>query len=99
MVRQGTLRAVRSSPSRGGGARPVGGGVRRPAERLRLLREVAGLDHVQIDDFQWACEPDASGPDFFLYDLSWAGFARGDLKLEEIQQETGIEVSRLDDLR
>ena len=73
--------------------------LRRPAERLRLLREVAGLDHVQIDDFQWACEPDASGPDFFLYDLSWAGFARGEVKFEEIQQETGIQVSRLDDLR
>src|SRR6266516_4317401 len=73
--------------------------LRRPGERLRLLREVAGLDHVQIDDFQWACEPDASGPDFFLYDLSWAGFANGDVKLEEIQQETGIQVSRLDDLR
>ena len=73
--------------------------LRRPGERLRLLRDVAGLDHVQIDDFRWACEPDASGPDFFLYDLSWADFARGDIKVEEIQLETGIQVSRLDDLR
>src|SRR5262245_58317725 len=73
--------------------------LRRPGERLRLLREVAGLDHVQIDDFQWACEPDASGPDFFLYDLSWADFAGGELKPEAIHRETGIEVSRLDDLR
>jgi uncharacterized protein len=32
--------------------------LRRPGERLRLLSEVAGLDHVQIDDFQWACTPD-----------------------------------------
>src|SRR5262245_10080237 len=75
------------------------GELRQPGERLRLLREVAGLDHVQIDDFEWACEPDASGPDFFFYDISWAGFARGEIKVEEIQQETGIEVSRLDDLR
>jgi uncharacterized protein len=73
--------------------------LRRPGERLRLLREVAGLDHVQIDDYRWACEPDASGPDFFLHDLSWAAFARGEVRLEEIRQETGIEVSRLDDLR
>jgi hypothetical protein len=73
--------------------------LRRPTERLRLLREVAGLDHVQIDDFQWACEPDASGPDFFLYDLSWAAFARGEVKIDEIEQETGIQVARLDDLR
>lgn len=53
--------------------------LRRPGERLRLLSEVAGLDHVQIDDFQWACKPDESGPDFFLSDLAWANFARGDL--------------------
>jgi hypothetical protein len=73
--------------------------LRQPGERLRLLSEVAGLDHVQIDDFQWACKPDESGPDFFLYDLSWAGFARGDVKIEDVQQETGIEVSRIEDLR
>lgn len=73
--------------------------LRQPGERVRLLREVANLDHVQIDDFRWACDPDESGPDFFLYDLSWAGFANGDVKVEEILQETGIEVSTLDDLR
>ena len=72
--------------------------LRQPGERLRLLHEVAGLDHVQIDDFEWACEPDASGPDFFLYDLSWVNFASGEIKVEEIRHETGIEVSRLDDL-
>ncbi len=73
--------------------------LRRPGERLRLLSEVAGLDHVQIDDFRWACNPDESGPAFFLYDLAWANFASGDLKAEEILQETGIEVSTLEDLR
>jgi uncharacterized protein len=73
--------------------------LRQPGERHRLLSEVAGLDHVQIDDFQWACTPDESGPDFFLYDLSWAGFARGDVKAEEIHEETGIEISALEDLR
>jgi hypothetical protein len=73
--------------------------LRQPGERLRLLSEVAGLDHVQIDNFQWACEPDESGPDFFLYDLSWMGFANGDVMVEDIHQETGIEVSTLEDLR
>jgi hypothetical protein len=73
--------------------------LRQPGERLRLLSEVARLDHVQIDDFQWACKPDESGPDFFVYDLSWAGFSRGDVKADDIQQETGIEVSTLEDLR
>src|SRR5215216_3081258 len=44
--------------------------LRRPGERLRILRDQATLDHVQIDDFRWQCPPDKSGPDFFLYDLS-----------------------------
>jgi hypothetical protein len=73
--------------------------LRQPGERLRLLSEVARLDHVQIDDFEWACKPDESGPDFFLHDLSWANFANGDLKTEQIHQETGIELATLDDLR
>jgi predicted TIM-barrel fold metal-dependent hydrolase len=73
--------------------------LRQPGERLRLLKEVANLDHVQVDDFQWACLPDASGPDFFFYDLSWAGFASGDVKPEEIHQETGIGVKDLVTLR
>ena len=73
--------------------------LRRPGERLRLLSEVAGLDHVQIDDFRWACEPDESGPDFFLYDISWCALRRRRLKAEEILQETGVEVSTLEDLR
>ena len=73
--------------------------LRQPGERLRLLSEVARLDHVQIDDFEWACKPDESGPDFFLYDLSWANFANGDLKAEHIHQETGIELATLEDLR
>lgn len=73
--------------------------LRQPGERHRLLSEVARLDHVQIDDFQWACKPDESGPDFFLYDLSWVGFAMGHVKAEDIHQETGIEISTLEDLR
>lgn len=73
--------------------------LRQPGERLRLLRDVAGLDHVQIDNFEWACEPDESGPDFFLYDLSWADLANGVVKVADVLEETGIEVSTLDDLR
>lgn len=73
--------------------------LRRPGERVRLLRDVAGLDHVQIDNFEWACEPDESGPEFFLYDLSWADLANGVVKVEDILEETGIEVSTLEDLR
>jgi uncharacterized protein len=65
--------------------------LRRPGERLRLLRDVARLDHVQIDDFEPACLPDASGPDFFLYDISWEKLASGDV--------TGLDVSSLNEMR
>jgi predicted TIM-barrel fold metal-dependent hydrolase len=73
--------------------------LRRSGERLRLLRETANLDHTQTDDFCWPCRPDASGPDFFLYDLSWANFCSGDVKAEPIAQETRIEVRDLETLR
>lgn len=73
--------------------------LRQPGERLRLLSEVAGLDHVQIDDYQWACKPDVSGPDFFLYDLTWSSFAAGEVNTDDIHEETGIEVFSLEDLR
>ena len=73
--------------------------LRQPGQRLRLLRDAANLDHVQTDDFQWACLPDASGLDFFLYDLSWAGFCNGQIDSERICAETNVEVTGLDSLR
>jgi uncharacterized protein len=72
--------------------------LRQPGERLRLLREVAGLDHVQIDDPDRACQPDPSGPDFYFYDLSWASYCDGRLDLAQLQDETGIAVETLDGL-
>jgi predicted TIM-barrel fold metal-dependent hydrolase len=68
-------------------------------ERLRLLREMAMLDHVQTDDFVRPCLPDASGPDFFFYDISWANFCRGTPDLEPLAQETGVEVKDLATLK
>ncbi len=73
--------------------------IRQPGERLKLLREVANLDHVQIDDFAWACLPDQSGPDFFLYDLSWAAFANANFDIEVLERETGTAVSDLKTLK
>ncbi len=73
--------------------------LRQPGERLRLLRDVAGLDHVQTDDFRWACQPDESGPDFFLYDLSWAGFCDGQVDPAAIHAEVGVAVEDLASLR
>jgi len=73
--------------------------LRRPGERYRLLHDVANLDHVQTDDFCWPCLPDSSGLDFFLYDLSWAGFCNGQIDGKQIHAETGIEVIDLATLK
>jgi hypothetical protein len=73
--------------------------LRRPGEKLRLLREVARLDHTQTDDFCWPCVPDKSGPDFFMYDLSWAGFCGGQIDPEAIAKETGVTVRDLSSLQ
>lgn len=73
--------------------------LRRPGERLRLLRDVANLDHVQVDDFRWECPPDLSGPDFFLYDLSWSSFCRGRLDLPALYDAVGVAVEGIDTLR
>ena len=68
---------------------------RKPGGRLRLLRDVGNLDHVQIDDFKRSCAPDSSGPEFFLYDLSWAEFCSGRINFEALQSETGVAVTTL----
>ena len=73
--------------------------LRKPGERYRLLHDVANLDHVQTDDFCWPCLPDHSGLDFFLYDLSWAGFCNGQIDTEQIHAETGVEVKDLRTLK
>ncbi len=65
---------------------------RQPGERLRILRDEGNLDHVQIDDFVWPCLPDASGVDFFLYDLSWMSFCTGTFDVAALYAETGCEV-------
>jgi predicted TIM-barrel fold metal-dependent hydrolase len=73
--------------------------LRQPGGRLHLLRDVANLDHIQVDDFTWACPPDESGPGFFLYDLSWVGFCRGEIPVQQLYEETQIEVRDLMSLR
>lgn len=73
--------------------------LRRPGETLRLLRETAGLDHVQIDHASSACRADPAGPDFFLFDLSWWRFCNGEVDGKQVFEDTGIEVRSIDDLR
>jgi hypothetical protein len=73
--------------------------LRQPGNRLHILRDEANLDHVQIDDFSWQCLPDHSGLDFFLYDLSWVGFCRGNVDAPGIYEEVGTEIHDLASLR
>lgn len=74
-------------------------GWRQPGGRYKLLREVGKLDHVQTDDFCWPCVADDSGVDFFLYDLSWAGFCNGQVDAEAIEKETKVPVTNLASLK
>ena len=70
-----------------------------PGARLRILRDDANLEHVQTDDFTVGCRPDPSGPDFFLYDLSWHAFAKGEVDPAQLYRETGIEIRGVESLR
>jgi len=70
-----------------------------PGERLRILRDVANLDHVQIDHFQRPVPIETLGPDFFLYDISWAAMCSGTPDLQPLAEETGVNVTDLASLR
>ncbi|MCJ8328656.1 MAG: amidohydrolase family protein [Lentisphaeria bacterium] len=65
----------------------------------KLLKEDANYDHVQIDDFCFACHPDPAGPDFFLYDIAWASLIKGDIDLGSLYEESGIEITDLESYR
>lgn len=72
---------------------------RQPGGRHKLLSEVGKLDHVQTDDACWPCLPDAADIDFFLYDLSWAGFCNGQINAEAIERETSVAINDLASLK
>jgi uncharacterized protein len=80
-------------------AQPRHAALAGPGQRLSIIRDRANIDHIQTDDFIWPCLPDASGPDFFLYDLSWWSFCCGTPDLAALAQETGVEVDGVDSLR
>jgi len=73
--------------------------LRQPGQRLAILRDKANLDHVQIDSQSLACLPDASGPDFFLSDISWAKYVIVEDFTQQLHEVTGIHVRNLSSLR
>lgn len=72
---------------------------RQPGGRRKLLQEAGGIDHCQTDDFCWACPPDESGRDFFLYDIGVPGLCSGLIEDQPLAKETGIEVTDLASLK
>ena len=73
--------------------------ARTPTDRLRLLRDVARLDHVQIDPIDSFPAPDPGGPDFFLYDINLRQFVIAAMTPAFVARQTGVEVHGLGDLR
>jgi predicted TIM-barrel fold metal-dependent hydrolase len=73
--------------------------ARTPADRLRLLRDVARLDHLQIDPIDGYPAPDPGGPDFFLYDINLRQYVIGNITPAFVACETGVEIRGVGDLR
>ncbi|MEM7127099.1 MAG: amidohydrolase family protein [Chloroflexota bacterium] len=70
-----------------------------PGERLRILRDVANLDHVQTDHMKRPVPVETPGPDFFLYDINWANLCSGTPDLGTLADETGVAIFSLADLQ
>jgi uncharacterized protein len=73
--------------------------LRQPGEMYRLLASVARLDHVQIHDFERTRRWKSDQREFFLHDLCWWAPCRGEIPVEKLHDETGIEVTDLESLR
>ena len=76
-------------------AQIVAEGLRTPGNLKRLLKDVANLSYVQIDDFRWECE----GDDFFQYDLNVMSLVCGDVNAEKLHRATGVTAESLSTLR
>lgn len=70
-----------------------------PGQRLRLLREVARLDHVQVDHFEFQPDTSEAASGFFFYDLSWLDAANGKIKPDQLLRDSGVAVHNLATLR
>jgi len=73
--------------------------LRAPGARLRVLRELANVEYVQVDNGTWPCAPDSEAPEFFFSDISWEAFSNGHVDAKAIHAETGVEVRDLQTLR
>jgi len=80
---------------------------RLPGARIRLMRDIAKFDHVQVNSVAWDEEtiwdlntgPDETAPDFFFYDIRWAPCCTGMIDLALLRAKTGIEAHDVSSLR
>jgi uncharacterized protein len=79
-------------------AQPILDGLRKPGERLRLAKEVANIDHMQIDGGV-SLPADTGGADFFMHDISWCAFSAGRADLPALGEQYGVEITDLVTLR
>ena len=59
---------------------------------------MANLDHIQTDDRLPTSLPDESGPEFFLYDMSWVDFCDGNLDPQVVFELSGVDIRDLSSL-
>ncbi|WEJ13868.1 amidohydrolase (plasmid) [Sinorhizobium sp. K101] len=67
-------------------------------ERLTLLKDVANLDHVQIDTNTRPFPPEMMGQDFFLYDLNMFDFCSGRPDFDVLEGQLGTDATSLEEL-
>ncbi len=70
-----------------------------PGERLRLLKDVANLDHVQIDTGTRPLPREMLGQGFFLYDINMLDACNGTPDLESLALLVGREITSIALLR
>ncbi|MCL5270689.1 MAG: amidohydrolase family protein [bacterium] len=80
-------------------AQDINRDLRRPGQRLHILRERANLSHVQIDDYtRIGARIDPTAPEFYLHDISWLPMAVGNINPDQLSRESGVDVAGLADL-
>lgn len=70
-----------------------------PGERLFLLKEVANLDHVQVDTASRPLPYEMIGQDFFHYDINTFDLCSGTPNLTQLAAVLGQEITTLASLR
>jgi hypothetical protein len=69
-----------------------------PGERLKILKTIANLDHVQVDTTTRPLPVEMLGQDFFHYDINLCDFCNGTPELQSLETLLGQEITNLEGL-